>query len=181
MADVDELDRIWREGLFAVDASMTPIADPTVRVAERVRRRRRLRLVRRWLGVTVVGLVIVFGVSFVRARSPQRVEVATSRPVAVVRVEVEGEGALTIRFPGRATSGNPPRIELPQGVIRFEVETPAGIETIVIDGVPKFAATVDPVHRTVTQTVRIAPGTYLMHSAIPGHTEAGEEAVLVVK
>ncbi|HEX3866995.1 MAG TPA: hypothetical protein VHV78_09590 [Gemmatimonadaceae bacterium] len=158
------------------------MSDPTVRVAERVRRRRRLRLVRRWIGITAVGVVIVLGVSLARARSSQRVDVATSPPVAVVRVEVLGEGALTIRFPGRATSGQPPRVELPRGVIRFEVKSLGGTETIVVDGVPKFVATVTPpVHGTVTQTVRIAPGTYLMHSAIPGHTEAGEEAVLIVK
>jgi hypothetical protein len=183
MADIDELDRIWREGLLVVDASMTPISDPTVRVAERVRRRRRARLIRRWIGAAAVGVAVVLGVSLARARSPQRVDVATSPPVAVVRVEVLLGGQLTIRFPGRATSGQPPRVELPHGVIRFEVHSPGGSDRIVIDGVPEFVAVVDPpyIQATAAQTVHIAPGTYLMHSTIAGHAEAGEEAVLIVK
>jgi hypothetical protein len=182
VADIDELDRIWREGLSAADAVTAPISDPTVRVAERVRRRRRLRRIRRWVGVAVVCVVIVLGVSLARAGSPQRVDVATSSPVTVVRVDVLVGGQLTILFPGRATSGQPSRVELAHGVIRFEVQSRTGSDRIVIDGVPKFVATVyPPLHGTVTQTVRIAPGTYLMHSTILGHTEAGEKAVLVVK
>lgn len=51
---------------------------------------------------------------------------------------------------------------------------------LVLDGVPGFKADFDGSTTTITQNVRLAPGHYLMHCIIPGHTQAGEEAVIVV-
>jgi len=179
MTDLDELDRIWREGLASAAATTTPVADPSVRVAERIRRRRRTRTTLTAIGVAVTGLVIILAVSL--TRNPQRGDLATSTPVAVVRVEILVGGQLTIQFPGRAVSGQPPHVELPHGVIRFDVSSPGGTDHLVIDGAPKFSAVVVPTHDAVTESVRIPPGRYLMHSTLPGHAIAGEEAILVVK
>jgi hypothetical protein len=177
MSDIDELDRIWREGLVSADAAMTPITDPTTRVAERVRRRRRVRMTLRGVGVAVVGIAIVLAMSL--SRSPQRDHFATSPPLVRVAVVV---GDLNIHFPGRPVSGRPPQVELPNGVIRFDVRTTGASDRLVINGVPGFVALVGPFgHDTVTVTVRLAPGRYLMHSTILGHTEAGEEVILIVK
>jgi hypothetical protein len=183
MTDTGELDRIWREGLASAADATSPITDPTARVAERVHRRRRAHTTRTAVGVAATVAVIVIAVSFARGRHSG--EVATAPPVAVVRVDVLVGGQLTIQFPGRAVSGQPPHVNLPHGVIRFEVRSGNGAaDHLVIDGVPKFAATVATVaspHDVVTEAVRMAPGRYLMHSTLSGHAEAGEKAVLVVK
>ena len=180
MTDIEELDRIWREGLASAADAMPPATDPAARVAERVRRRRRARTTLTAISVAVTALVIVVALSFARDR--QSGEFATAPPVAVVRVEVLVGGQLTIQFPGRAVSGQPPHVELPHGVIRFEVRSGSGAaDRLVIDGVPKFAAVVGSTHDVVTDIVRMPPGRYLMHSTLSGHAEAGEKAVLVVK
>jgi hypothetical protein len=178
MTDTDELDRIWREVLSSAADAMLPVTDPTPRVASRVRRRRRARTTRAAIGVAVTVMAVVVAVSFARDR--QRGDVATAPPVTVVRVDVLVDGQLTIQFPGRAVSGQPPHVDLPHGVIRFEVRTGGAADGLSIDGVPKFAVIVDSIHEVVTETVRIPPGRYLMHSTLAGHAEAGEEAVLVV-
>jgi hypothetical protein len=123
--------------------------------------------------------VLIVAVSFALDR--QGGEVATAPPVAVVRVEVLVGGQLRIQFPGRAVSGQPPQVDLRHGVIRFEVRSGSGADHVVIDGVPNFAAAVDSTYGVVTELVRMPPGRYLMRSTIPGHAEAGETAVLVVK
>jgi hypothetical protein len=180
MTDIDELDRIWREGLASAAATMAPVTDPNLRVVERVRRRRRTRITFRGIGVVVTGLTIVLAVLF--ARNPPHADFATSSPVTVVRVEVLVHGQLTIQFPGRAVHGQPPHVELPQGLIRFDVSSPGGSDRLVIDGVPTFVAVVVPPHHAaVTETVQISPGTYLMHSTLAGHAAVGEEAILIVR
>jgi hypothetical protein len=179
MTDIDELDRIWREGLASAADAMSPATDPTARVTERIRRRRRARATLTAISVVATALVIVIAVSFARDRHSG--EVAMAPPVAVVRVEVLVGGQLTIQFPGRAVSGQPPHVDLPHGVIRFEVRSGCCADRLVIDGVPKFAAVVGSAHDVVTEIVRMAPGRYLMHSTLPGHAEAGENAVIIVK
>jgi hypothetical protein len=178
MTDIDELDRIWREGLASAADATLPATDPAARVAERVRRHRRSRTTRAAISVAVAAVVIVVAMSF--ARNRQSGQVATAPPVAVVHVEVLVGGQLTIQFPGRAVTGQPPQVELPHGVIRFEVGTGGGSDHLVIDGVPEFAVTVASVHDVVTEKVRMAPGRYVMHSTLSGHAEAGEKAVIVV-
>jgi hypothetical protein len=179
MTDIDELDRIWRDGLAAAADAMPPATDPAARVGERIRRRRRARTTLTAISAAVTAVVIVVAVSFARDR--QSGEFATSSPVAVVRVEVLVGGQLTIHFPGRAVSGQPPHVELPHGVIRFEVRSGSGADRLVIDGVPKFVAVVGSTHAAVTEIVQIPPGRYLMHSTVLGHAEVGEKAVLIVK
>lgn len=173
--ELDVLDQMWREGLSLTAEGMTPISDPTGRVAGRLRRRRRARAALTTAGVAILGAFIVVTVSF--ARGPDHVRVATSAPPVQVDVVVGPD--LRIRFPGRAVSGQPPRVKLPHGLIRFRVRSTASSHHLVIDGLRGFVATVGP--DTVTVTVRIPPGRYLMHCTIPGHTEAGEEALLIVE
>jgi len=178
MPDIDELDRIWREGLSSAAGAMPPVTDPTARVAERVRRRERARARITAIGVVaVIALMIVLAVSV--ELSSRRADIATPSPVARVDVEVLVGGQLQIRFPGRSVGGQPPRVELPSGLIRFDVRS-AGTDRLVIDGIPEFVAVLGPTD-TVTRIVRIPPGRYLMHSTIAGHAEAGEKAILVVK
>lgn len=176
MTDTDELDSIWREGLSSVAAKMAPLTDPTVRVAERLRRRRRARMTLTALSIAVASVVIVAAVSL--ARNPHRANFATSHPLERVAVVV---GDLRIHFPGRVVSGEPPHVALPHGVIRFDLRSTGTSHRLVIDGVPKFVAVVDTAHDAISVTVRIAPGRYLMHCTILGHTEAGEKAILIVK
>jgi hypothetical protein len=178
MADIEELDRIWREGLSSAAETMTPLTDPTAHVARRIRRRRRACTVFTTVGVAVTVLVIVLTVSV--ARDAQRDDFATGSPV-VVRVEVLVDNTLRIQFPGRPVSGQPPHVEIPHGLIRFEVRSPSGgSDHIIIRGVPEFDVVVSG-QETVTEVVRIPRGRYVMYSAIPGHAEAGETVVLVVK
>jgi hypothetical protein len=177
MPEVDELDQIWREGLSAAEAAMTPPTDPAGRVAARVRRRRRNRSALTATGVVVVGALVFAGIALGR-RAPDGPHIATSGPVTNVTVVVGPE--LRIRFPDRAVSGQPRRIELPYGKIRFRVRSAGGSHRLVIDGVPGFVAAVSE-SKPVSVLVRIAPGRYRIHCTIPGHTESGENAILIVQ
>jgi hypothetical protein len=178
MPDVDELDHIWREGLSAAAAAMAPVTDPVARVAARVRRRRRARATLTSIGAAALVLVVIF-TGFVLARNPHGGHVATTPPAEPVNVVVGWHGKLRIRFPGREVSGSAPRVHLPQGQLRFTVRS-YGTHRLVIDGVPGFNPRVVTDGTPVVVMVQLAPGTYLMHCTIPGHTESGEEAILVV-
>jgi plastocyanin len=79
-------------------------------------------------------------------------------------------------------AGTPPSVDLPQGLIQFTVRGESTTHDLVIDGVPSFRAAVTfPNMATKVETVRMAPGRYLMHCVIPGHTAAGMEMWLIVR
>jgi hypothetical protein len=180
MPDVDELDHIWRAGLSAAAAAMAPVTDPVARVAARVRRRRRARATLTSIGAAALVVVVIF-TGFVLARNPHGTHVATTPPAEPVNVVVGWHGTLRIRFPGREASENQaPRVNLPHGQLRFTVRS-YGTHRLVIDGVPGFNPQVVTDGTPVVVTVRLARGTYLMHCTIPGHTESGEVAILVVE
>jgi hypothetical protein len=117
---------------------------------------------------------------FVLARNPHATHFVTTPPVEPVNVVVGLHNQLKIRFPGREVSGNPPRVHLQQGQLRFTVRS-YGTHRLVIDGVPGFNPPVATDGTPVVVTVRLAPGTYRMHCTLPGHAEAGEEATLIVR
>jgi hypothetical protein len=176
MPEIDELDRIWRAGLSAAAAARPPVDDPSARVGQRVRRRRRSRITLTTVGA--VALVGIVAVAAVFATAPRGARVATSPPAVTVDVVVGP--ALQIHFPGLVVTGQPPRVHLPRGLLRFRVRAAAGTHELVIDGVHRFDVTVASETSAVSVTVRLAPGVYRMHCTIPGHTIAGEEATLLV-
>lgn len=175
MTNTDELDRLWRDTLRSgADSTLVGEAEP--RVAARVRQRRR----RRAAGTAAILLVVVcttLGAAVLLTRHPSHVTV--SHGLAAV-VEVVDGPSLSLRFPGRATSDISPRIDLPSGLIRFEVRV-IGSHRLVIDGVPGFVADGEYGGPSVTENVRLQPGDYLIHCTIPGHAEAGEEAIIHVQ
>ena len=182
MNSTDELDGIWRDGLSAAASELVIADDPRARVAERVRHRRRSRRTGTAVILVVLSAAAILAVAQIghQGRHPG----VAARPNPTVRAIVEVDDApgnqLTIVFPGRVVSGNPPSIELPTGLIRFKIHGSTG-HRLVIDGVPGFVADFsasDP--PPITEDVRLNPGEYLMHCTIPGHAEANEEMLLKV-
>jgi hypothetical protein len=181
MTDTDELDRIWREGLGHLAAPTMPISDPASAVGARMRRRHRARV-----GVLATAAVVLgasmLGVVLTSRRSTETVvytgPATLPRPLVVDVVDA-ARGNLTISFPGRKVSGSPPHVNLPAGLIQFDIATLTAGHSLALDGVPGFAATPQTIG-TVIRTVQLRPGVYALHCLIPGHTEAGEEMLLDV-
>ena len=183
MTDTDELDRIWREGLGHLAAPTMPISDPASAVGARTRRRHQSRV-----GVLATAAVVlaasIVGVVVVAGRRSTETIVHTPSPTSVPRPlvvdVVDGaRGNLTISFPGRTVSGSPPHVNLPAGLIQFDIATLTAGHSLAVDGVPGFAATPQTIG-TVIRTVQLRPGVYALHCLVPGHTEAGEEVFLDV-
>ncbi len=181
MMQTDELDQLWREGLVTLAEQLTPPTDPEPRVALRRRRRRRVRIATKLSAV--VALVAVGAITIVAfaGRSDHRSGVTSQPPpipAATVVVDDAPGHALRIAFPGRDTNGL--SLRLPAGLIRFQVRGDEGHD-LVLDGASGFrvelTASAAP---TRTTDVLLAPGQYLMHCLIPGHTEAGEQAPITV-
>ena len=183
MNSTDELDGIWRDGLYAAASELDIADDPRTQVAERVRHRRRSR--RTATAVTLVVLSVAAVLAVAQIGKPVTHSGVSARPNPTVRAVVEVDDApgnqLTITFPGRVVSGNPPSIALPSGLIRFKIHALTPGHRLVIDGIPDFVADFSvSAPTTVTEDVQLNPGEYLMHCTIPGHAEAGEEMRLKV-
>jgi hypothetical protein len=180
MTDVDELDRIWTDGLSSAAETIVVPPDPGARVAGRVRHRRRVRRAR--VGVAVGALVVVVTVGVVAVSRPDRVAVVAPGPTvppapvprAVVRIIDAPGGALKFTIPGRDL-GNPPSLTLPAGLIRFVIHGNAPGHDLRIEGVPYFEANFGAGAAMVATQVQLAPGDYVLYCAIPGHRAAGEE------
>ncbi len=184
MTNVDELDRIWQEGLTTAAEEFATPGDIRVRVAARVRRRRRSRRVSSACGAAVVVAVGVIAVgllphdgSAVVATVP--VTTAPPVPVAVVQVDEAPRNQLEITFPGRV-SGAATSLSLPPGLIRFVVHVGGAGHVLRIDGAPAFEVDANVEGETIAKDVELEPGTYVMYCAVPGHREAGERMTLVV-
>jgi hypothetical protein len=182
MTSTDQLDGIWRDGLTATASQLVIADDPRTRVAERVRHRRRSR--RTATAVTLVALSAAAVLAVAQMGHQGTHPVVAARPNPTVRAVVEVDDApghqLTIVFPGRVVSGNPPSIALPSGLIRFKIHGTPG-HRLAIDGIPGFVANFSPSGTTtLTEDARLNPGEYLMHCTIPGHAELGEEMLLKV-
>jgi hypothetical protein len=181
MTDTDELDRIWREGLGHLAAPTTPISDPASALSARMRRRHHARV-----GVLATAAVVLaasmLGVVLTSRRSTETVvhtgPATLPRPLVVDVVDA-ARGKLTISLPGRKLSGSPSHVNLPPGLVQFEITTLTAGHVLALDGVPGFAATPQTMG-TVIRTVQLRPGVYALHCLIPGHTEAGEEILLDV-
>jgi hypothetical protein len=187
MTSTDELDRLWRDGLATLADQLNPpmTADPEQRVAIRLRRRRRIRTATK-LSVVVALIAVAAIIGAALTRGSDHASRITSRPppvpVTTVAVVDAPGGALSIAFPGR-DPGYPPVIHLPSGLIRFRVSSEGAGHELVLDGPSGFH--VDLLRNVSTASsrttdVELAPGRYLMHCLIPGHTEAGEEATVTV-
>jgi hypothetical protein len=183
MTSTDELDGIWHDGLSAAENELVIAHDPHARVAERVRHRRRSRRTGTAVTLVVLSAAAVLAIAQI-GRQGTHAGVA-ARPDPTVRAVVEVDDApgnlLTIVFPGRVVSGNPPSIRLPSGLIRFKIHGTPG-HRLVIDGMPGFVADFSALRAptTLTEDARLNPGEYLMHCTIPGHAEANEEMLLKV-
>jgi hypothetical protein len=176
MTDIDELDRMWRDGLASAAEDVVATPNPQARVAARVQHRRRSRRTTTASVVVVLIAAVVIAVSQL-GQHPKHLSVGAERPL-IVQVTDAPNGNLQILFPGRPIS-NPPIVPLPSGVIRFEIRGLAPGHRLVIDGVPGFVVDFEA-PGTITKDVRLNPGEYLMHCTIPGHAEAGERALLDV-
>jgi hypothetical protein len=181
MNDVDELDRIWRDGLASVAEELGSTSDPRVRVHARVQRRRRSRhaVVALVSIALVVSLVLAFSAfnghsSRTRISNPPLDAV----PTLVFVTDAPG-GTLSLSFRHQVPSEKPFAVTLPSGVARFVIHGRAGHQ-LVSDGVPGFVANFEHTG-IIVRDVRLAPGEYLMHCAVPGHAEAGEEAIFIVQ
>jgi hypothetical protein len=177
MNDIDELDEMWRTGLAGAAHDVVSTVNPQARVAARVKHRRRSRWART-ASVAVLLLAAALGTATHLGGHAQHVRVAAEQP-SIIQVTDAPAGTLQILFPGRLTAGNPPRVLLPSGVVRFEIRGLTAGHRLVIDGAPGFVANFQT-PSTITKEVQLDPGEYLMHCTIPGHAEAGEEAILDV-
>jgi len=180
MNDVDELDRVWREGLAAIAEDFDPVADPHARVGARVQQRRRSRFV--IAAVVAIALVISVAVAFGPWGSDSRVRVEAPVPdaiAAVVQVTDAPGGRFAISFPGRPTIGNPPEVRVPSGLIRLQIHSSVPGHRVVLDGFPDVVANFEHAG-TIVREVRLVPGSYFLHCSVPGHAEAGERALLDV-
>jgi hypothetical protein len=178
MTDIDELDRIWRDGLASAAEDVVATPDPQTRVAARVRHRRRTR--RTMTTSIVVVLIAMVAIAATQLGHHSKQVRVAAKPPLIVQVVDAPHGNLQILFPGRPMTGYPPSVQLPSGVIRFEIHDLNPGHRLVIDGVPGFVADFET-PGTITQDVRLNPGEYLMHCTIPGHEEAGESARLIVR
>jgi hypothetical protein len=183
MTSTDELDGIWRDGLSAAANELVIADDPHGRVDRRVRHRHRSRRT----GTAII-LVVLTAAAILAVAQLGRQEThagVAARPGPTIRAIIEVDDApgnqLTIVFPGRVASGNPPSIRLPSGLIRFKIHGTPGHQ-LVIDGIPGFVADFSAFRAptTLTEDARLNPGEYLMHCTIPGHAEANEEMLLKV-
>jgi hypothetical protein len=183
MNSTDELDGIWRNGLSAAASELDLADDPRTQVAERVRHRRRSRRTATAITLVVLSTAAVLAVGQIGKQGTHAGVAARPNPTvrAVVEVDDAPGNQLTIVFPGRVVSGNPPSIRLPSGLIRFKIHGTPG-HRLVIDGIPGFVADFSALRAptTLTEDARLNPGEYLMHCTIPGHAEAGEEMRLKV-
>ena len=183
MTETDELDRIWREGLGQLAAPTTPISDPASAVGARVRQRHQSRIgvfatAAVVIAASIAGVLVAAGPRSTERIVPARSPTSSPRPLFVDVVD-GARGNLTISFPGRKVSGSPPHVNLPAGLTQFTITTLTAGHSLALDGVPGFAATPQTIG-TVIRTVQLAPGVYMLHCTVPGHTEAGEEMLLDV-
>lgn len=181
MTSTDELDQLWRDGLAVLAEEFKRPTDPAPRVALRLRRRRRVRNATK-LSVVVASIAVAAITIAALAQGPDRRTRVTSPPppvpVATVAVEDAPGGSLRIDFPGRETGVS---LQLPTGLIRFQVVSGAAGHELVLDGSPGFRVQLSsPSARSTTTDVQLAPGQYLMHCIVSGHTEAGEQAAITV-
>ena len=188
ITDIDELDRIWREGLARLATPVSPqaaaaeVAEPAANaevLAER-RRRRRGTLA---AAAVVLAVVVALGLAVTNRHSSATVvgsgtTVPSPRPLVVEVVDGFG-GATKISFPGLSASGNPPRVELPAGLVQFDVRMFTPGHSLVLDGVPGFAVD-GQVAGVYTQTVQLRPGLYKLHCTVPGHADVGEQILVAV-
>ena len=191
MIDIDEIDNLWRDALASAATDAPPVDDPRPRVARRVQHNRRVRtFVNSSVAVVIAGaLVVAIGVLVDRPdRHPAPLAGTTQTTVVAVttvRVVDATGGSLSISFPGQPSETIPPQITVPAGPVNFVIDLDAAGHTLVLDGVPEFTAVnadaslTTPV--TVTREVTLAPGRYLLHCLTLGHTEAGEEAMVIVQ
>lgn len=179
MTDVDELDGLWHELLSEASAA-TPLTPDSARerVAARLRRRRHRRAARVGIVVSVFIVGIVGGAAGLAHQQGQ----TASAPGAAetLRIVDAPGGQLIISAPGRATSGHPPEITLAAGDVTFHIATETDGHPLQIQGVPAFGTT-PGTRGDLERTVRLEPGTYKLYCTVPGHVEAGEELVLVVR
>jgi hypothetical protein len=187
MTEIEDVDQIWRAGLATAADALGPAGDVRARVAARVRHRQRSRRAVSAGAVAALMATTVVAVAELH-HDDGRVRVAiapttTTVPVirAVVQVNDAPGGALTMEFPGRTVTGNPPTISLPSGVIRFVVHDVSPGHDLVIDGIPAFNIDLATAGETITKDVQLDPGVYDLHCAIPGHEDAGEKILLVVR
>lgn len=184
MTNVDELDRIWQEGLTTAAEEFAAPGDVRTRVAVRVRHRRRSRRVVAACAAAAVVAAAGVGVgllphdgSAVVATVP--VTTTPPVPVAVVQVDEAPRNQLEITFPGRV-SGDATSLSLRPGLIRFVVHVSGAGHVLRIDGAPAFEVDANVEGETIAKDVELEPGTYVMYCAVPGHREAGEQMTLVV-
>jgi len=181
MTSADELDQLWRDGLAVLAEEFNTPTDPEPRVALRLRRRRRVRNATKLTAVVASIAVAAITIAALARGSDHRTRVTSPPspvPVATVAVEDAPGGSLRITFPGRET-GLP--LRLPSGLVRFHVVSGAAGHELVLDGPSGFRVQLSsPSTRTSTTDVQLAPGQYLMHCIVPGHTEAGEQAAITV-
>jgi hypothetical protein len=183
MTDTDELDRIWREGLGHLAAPTTPISDPASAVGARARQRHQSRIgvlatAAVVIAVSIAGVLVVAGRRSTETIVPARSPTSIPRRLVVDVIDA-ARGNLAISFPGRKVSGSPPHVNLPAGLTQLKITTLTAGHSLVLDGVPAFAATPQAIG-TVIRTVQLVPGVYALHCIVPGHTEAGEEMLLDV-
>ena len=181
MNDVEEIDRAWRDGLASVAEDFVSTPNPRVRVAAHVKRRRRSRVaVVATVSIALAAAVVVTFGGLGSHSTRVRVVSPPDAVAAVVQVDDAPGARFALAFPGRKTVGNPPSVALPSGLIRFVIHGLTPGHQLVIDGVPDFVADFERAG-TIVQEVRLNPGDYLMHCAVPGHKDAGEETLLVVR
>jgi hypothetical protein len=182
MTSADELDQLWRDGLAVLAEQLAPPTDPETRVALRRRRRRRGRNATKLAAVVASIAVVAITIAVLARGSDQRTRVTSPPPpvpVATVAVVDTPRGSLRIDFPGRRTGSLP--LQLPSGLIRFQVVSGSPGHQLVLDGPTGFRVQLSSLAmRSTTTDVQLAPGQYAMHCIIPSHTEAGEQAVIVV-
>jgi hypothetical protein len=129
--------------------------------------------VRSRIGAVVMLVLIAAAVTFVivaaqddEDTTPVNPQLPTA-PVAVVDVVSTVELDLDVS-----------RSSVPSGDIELTYRAEEGTHALVITGVPGFR--LESSGETVTGSVRLAPGTYLLHCEISGHGDAGERATLEV-
>jgi hypothetical protein len=182
MTSTDELDQLWRDGLAVLAEQLDAPTDPEPRVALRLRRRRRARNATKLTVVVASIAVAAITIAALARGSNERTRITSPSPpvpVATVAVVDAPGGSLRIDFPGRRTGSLP--LQLPSGLIRFQVVSGSPGHQLVLDGPTGFRVQLSsPSTRSTTTDVELAPGQYAMHCIIPSHTEAGEQAVIII-
>ena len=114
MIDVDEIDRMWRDGLESAAGADAPIDDPRPRVARRVRHNRRVRTVANTsVAVVIIGAFVAGIGVFVDRPAARHTPVAGTtqttvmqQPTVVDVTDAPG-GTLSITFPSAPNTGGP--------------------------------------------------------------------------